>query len=76
MTGRLVHTGQVLIDLVMQVPALPPVGGDMLALSTVEYVGGGFNVMAAAARAGATVVYAGGHGTGPRGERGARRTRC
>ena len=69
MTGRLVHTGQVVIDLVMQVPALPPVGGDVLALSTVEYVGGGFNVMAAAARAGASVVYAGGHGTGPRGER-------
>ncbi len=69
MTGRLVHTGQVVIDLVMQVPALPPVGGDVLALSTVEYVGGGFNVMAAAARAGASVVYTGGHGTGPRGER-------
>ncbi|WP_405060898.1 PfkB family carbohydrate kinase [Kribbella sp. NBC_01505] len=69
MTGRLVHTGQVVIDLVMQVPALPPVGGDVLALSTVEYVGGGFNVMAAAARAGATVVYAGGHGTGARGDR-------
>ncbi|TDD57087.1 sugar kinase [Kribbella antibiotica] len=69
MSGRLVHTGQVVIDLVMQVPALPPVGGDVLALSTVEYVGGGFNVMAAAARAGATVVYAGGHGAGTRGDR-------
>ncbi|MFF1822494.1 PfkB family carbohydrate kinase [Kribbella sp. NPDC058245] len=69
MTGRLVHTGQVVIDLVMQVPALPPVGGDVLALSTIEYVGGGFNVMAAAARAGADVVYAGGHGTGARGDR-------
>ncbi|GAA0602091.1 sugar kinase [Kribbella sandramycini] len=69
MTGRLVHTGQVVIDLVMQVPALPPVGGDVLAASTVEYVGGGFNVMAAAARAGAAVVYVGGHGTGVRGDR-------
>jgi ribokinase len=67
-TGRLVHTGQVVIDLVMRVPALPPVGGDVLASSTVEQPGGGFNVMAAAARAGAEVVYTGGHGTGPRGD--------
>jgi ribokinase len=67
-TGRLVHTGQVVIDLVMRVPALPPVGGDVLASSTVEQAGGGFNVMAAAARAGADVVYTGGHGTGPRGD--------
>lgn len=69
MTGRLVHTGQVVVDLVMRVPGLPPRGGDVLASSTVEYVGGGFNVMAAAARAGAAVVYAGGHGVGPRGDR-------
>ncbi|MHA6627980.1 PfkB family carbohydrate kinase [Pseudonocardia sichuanensis] len=68
MTGRLVHTGQVVIDLVMRVPALPPVGGDVLASTTVEQPGGGFNVMAAAARAGADVVYTGGHGTGPRGD--------
>lgn len=68
MTARLVHTGQVVVDLVMRVPGLPPVGGDVLASSTVEYVGGGFNVLAAAARAGADVVYAGGHGTGMRGD--------
>jgi sugar/nucleoside kinase (ribokinase family) len=68
MTGRFVHTGQVIVDLVMRVPAPPPVGGDVLASSTHEYVGGGFNVMAAAARAGAVVVYAGGHGTGRRGD--------
>lgn len=64
MTGRLVHTGQVVIDLVMRVPALPPAGGDVLASSTQLQVGGGFNVLAAAARAGADVVYTGGHGTG------------
>lgn len=68
MTGRLVHTGQVLVDLVMRVPSLPPPGGDVLASDTVMLPGGGFNVVAAAARAGAPVVYAGGHGTGPRGE--------
>lgn len=64
MTGRLVHTGQVLLDLVMRVPGLPPVGGDVFATSTDLLPGGGFNVLAAAARAGADVLYAGGHGGG------------
>jgi sugar/nucleoside kinase (ribokinase family) len=64
MTGRLVHTGQVILDLVMRVTGLPPVGGDVFASHTDLQPGGGFNVMAAAARAGAEVVYAGGHGGG------------
>lgn len=68
MTGRLVHTGQVVLDLVMAVPALPPPGGDVLASSTNLVPGGGFNVMAAAARSGARVLYAGGHGTGAFGD--------
>jgi ribokinase len=63
-TGRLVHTGQVILDLVMRVPGLPPVGGDVFATSTDLLPGGGFNVVAAAARAGARVLYAGGHGGG------------
>jgi ribokinase len=64
MTGRLVHTGQVVVDLVMRVDAMPPVGGDTLASSFSQHAGGGFNVMAAAARSGASVVYAGSHGSG------------
>jgi len=64
MIGRLVHTGQVVVDLVMAVPALPPAGGDVLATSTNLLPGGGFNVMSAAARSGARVLYAGSHGTG------------
>lgn len=64
MTGRLVHTGQVVVDLVMAVPALPPPGGDVLASSANLFAGGGFNVMAAAARSGAQVLYAGSHGIG------------
>lgn len=64
MTGRFVHTGQVVVDLVMHVDAMPPVGGDVLASSFAHHVGGGFNVMAAAARSGADVVYAGSHGSG------------
>jgi sugar/nucleoside kinase (ribokinase family) len=62
--GRLVFAGEALVDLVMRVPALPERGGDMLATSSGLAVGGGFNVMAAAARQGMPVVYAGGHGTG------------
>src|SRR5271169_218266 len=53
----------------MWVPALPERGGDMLAESSSVQVGGGFNVMAAAARQGLPVVYAGGHGTGPWGDK-------
>jgi ribokinase len=64
MTGRLVHTGQVVVDLVMTVPTLPTRGGDVLASSTNLLPGGGFNVMAAAARSGARVLYAGSHGIG------------
>jgi sugar/nucleoside kinase (ribokinase family) len=63
-TGRLIHAGQVIMDLVMRVPALPERGGDVLARDTELTPGGGFNVMAAAARSGAHVSYAGAHGTG------------
>ena len=40
----------------------------MLATSAEITAGGGFNVMAAAARQGLPVLYAGGHGTGPWGD--------
>jgi sugar/nucleoside kinase (ribokinase family) len=53
----------------MWVHALPERGGDMLAESSSVQVGGGFNIMAAAARQGLPVVYAGGHGTGPWGDK-------
>lgn len=64
MAGRLLHTGQVILDLVMRVPALPERGGDVLAAITDLLPGGGFNVMSAAARSGAQVCYAGAHGAG------------
>src|ERR1700733_12528447 len=66
--ARLVFAGEALVDLVMRVPALPERGGDMLAGSSSVQVGGGFNIMAAA-RQGLPVVYAGGHGTGPWGDK-------
>jgi sugar/nucleoside kinase (ribokinase family) len=66
---RLVFAGEAIVDLLMWVPALPERGGDMLAESAAVEVGGGFNIMAAAVRQGLRVVYAGGHGTGPWGDR-------
>ena len=65
---RLVFAGEAIVDVVMRVPALPPRGGDTLATSTEILAGGGFNVMAAAARQGLPALYAGGHGTGPWGD--------
>lgn len=69
MGGRFVHTGQVIVDLVMRVPTLPPAGGDVMADTTEALPGGGFNVMSAAARAGARVLYAGAHGIGGFGDK-------
>jgi sugar/nucleoside kinase (ribokinase family) len=50
--SRLVHLGNVLVDVVAAVPALPARGGDVLATSLGATVGGGFNLMSAAARHG------------------------
>jgi sugar/nucleoside kinase (ribokinase family) len=65
---RLLFAGEALVDVVMRVPALPERGGDLMASSAEVTAGGGFNVMAAAARQGMPVLYAGGHGTGPWGD--------
>jgi sugar/nucleoside kinase (ribokinase family) len=65
---RLVFAGEAIVDVVMRVPRLPERGGDLLAAATAVTVGGGFNVMAAAARQDLPVLYAGGHGTGPWGD--------
>ncbi|MFI8224701.1 PfkB family carbohydrate kinase [Pseudomonas sp. NPDC085632] len=61
---KMLHTGQVIIDLVMAVDKLPQIGGDVLAQSAGFEAGGGFNVMAAAVRNGLPVVYLGRHGRG------------
>ena len=63
--GRLLHLGNVVIDIVLDVPALPERGGDVLATGTRLAPGGGFNVLAAAARQGLRAAYAGSHGSGP-----------
>jgi sugar/nucleoside kinase (ribokinase family) len=62
---RLLHLGNVVVDLVLGVPALPEPGADVLATWAETAAGGGFNVMAAAARQGLAVAYGGVIGTGP-----------
>lgn len=63
--GRFVFIGNVIVDLVMQIDAIPDAGGDTLAHSSMLTAGGGFNTMTAAARDGANVVFTGQYGTGP-----------
>jgi len=62
---RLLHLGNVVVDVVLDVPALPEPGGDILATRSQTAAGGGFNVMAAAARLGLAVAYGGVIGNGP-----------
>ena len=62
---RLLHLGNVVVDVVLEVPALPEPGGDVLATGAQTAAGGGFNVMAAAARLGLAVAYGGVIGSGP-----------
>ena len=69
MTGpRLVFTGNVIVDIVMSVDALPEPGGDTIASHSQITAGGGYNVMVAAQRDGLPVLYAGQYGTGPFGD--------
>jgi sugar/nucleoside kinase (ribokinase family) len=66
---RLVMLGSILVDLVLDVPALPERGGDVLAQQVGYHPGGGFNIAAAAARLGLPTVYAGPIGSGPMADR-------
>ncbi len=65
---RVIHTGQALVDVVLDVADLPQRGQNVMAGSAMEYAGGAVNVLIAAARAGAETVHAGAIGTGPRGD--------
>lgn len=66
--NRVVTTGSIIVDLTVDVPAIPEPGGDVIASPLRALVGGGFNVASAASRHGAQVVYAGLIGSGPYGQ--------
>ncbi|MFJ5088033.1 PfkB family carbohydrate kinase [Streptomyces sp. NPDC088674] len=68
MSRRLVLLGNVIADLVLDVPALPERGGDVVATGGGLTAGGGFNTLVAARRLGTPALYAGPHGTGPYGD--------
>jgi ribokinase len=66
---RLLSVGSIVADIRIDVPHLPPRGGDVLASTASVSAGGGFNVLAAAARNRLPAVFGGRHGTGPYGAR-------
>lgn len=69
MTGtaapRVIHTAQALVDEVLEVPALPPRGGNVVPTAVARYAASAVNVLLAAARSGVACVHAGSVGTGP-----------
>lgn len=64
MAGRMLHLGQVVVDLTLYLRRLPERGGDVFADQAGMQVGGGYNVLYAARRFGADAVYCGGLGEG------------
>ena len=66
--ARVIHTGQALVDEVVEIPALPWRGDNSMATSYNRYAGGATNILVASARTGAASVHAGAHGTGPNGD--------
>lgn len=65
---RIIHTAQALVDAVVEVPALPARGGNVMATTLTRYAGGAVTILLAAARVGAHAVHAGSIGTGPNGD--------
>jgi len=65
---RLLSVGSIIADIRIDVPSLPPRGGDVLGSQASVSAGGGFNILTAAARNGLKAVFAGQHGTGPYGD--------
>ena len=66
--SRLVSVGNVIVDIVMRIGALPEPGGDVIADGSEITAGGGLNTMVAARCDGMDVVFAGQYGTGPFGD--------
>jgi sugar/nucleoside kinase (ribokinase family) len=60
--------GSILVDVTVDVPALPERGGDVLGTGGRTLPGGGFNLAVAVARQGVRCVYAAPHGTGRYGD--------
>ena len=66
--SRVLHTAQALVDVILEVDALPARGGNTNARTERRYAGGAVTTLLAAARTGAEAVHGGAHGTGPNGD--------
>lgn len=66
--SRLVSVGNIVVDILAYVPALPAAGGDVVADDSAVTPGGSFNTLVAAARQGLPSAYGGASGTGPFGD--------
>ncbi len=64
---RLVSVGNVVVDLLAELPRLPSSGEDLTATASGISIGGSANTLIAASRLGLPAVYAGAHGSGPLG---------
>ena len=65
---RVLHTAQALVDVILEIDALPARGGNANARSERKYAGGAVTTLLAAARPGAAAVHGGAHGTGSNGD--------
>jgi sugar/nucleoside kinase (ribokinase family) len=65
---RVVSVGNAVVDLLLELPALPRSGDDITATASGTVVGGSATTLVAARRQGVAAAYAGGHGTGPFGD--------
>ncbi|PZO58431.1 MAG: sugar kinase [Leifsonia xyli] len=65
---RLVSVGNVVVDIVMRIDAIPDPGGDVIASASEITAGGGLNTMVAAVRDGLDVAFGGQYGSGPFGD--------
>lgn len=62
--GKVVHTGQIVVDIAVQVESVPLPGGDTFGDYAGMHAGGGFNVLYAARQTHVEAVYAGTMGMG------------
>lgn len=65
---RVLHTAQALVDVILEIDALPARGGNVNVRRERKYAGGAVTTLIAAARTGAEAVHGGAHGTGPYGD--------
>jgi ribokinase len=65
---RVLGVASILLDRTVDVPGLPPRGGDVIGRDAGAAPGGGINTLSAARRLGLPATYAAPHGTGPIGQ--------